>query len=97
MDPVKITCPEWCTESHMETTGWVLHRAELRTVNLRLEAARLGYAPTLFLELMQKDPGETGPVIRLRIGEQRVADLKPNEALSTALRLIGLTDLVISS
>ncbi|WP_344496613.1 DUF6907 domain-containing protein [Nonomuraea monospora] len=87
MDPIKVTCPEWCTESHVETTGWVLHRAELRTVNLRLEGVRLDYTPTLFLELMQQDPGETGPVIRLRIGERRIADLKPNEALSAACAL----------
>ncbi|MFC5834670.1 DUF6907 domain-containing protein [Nonomuraea insulae] len=92
---VTITCPEWCTESHLATTGSVLHRAELRTVNLSLED--VGYTPTLFIELVQQDPGEIGPVIRLRVGELRVADLKPGEALSTALRLIGLTELVIRS
>ncbi|MEV0618526.1 hypothetical protein AB0I81_34725 [Nonomuraea sp. NPDC050404] len=92
-----ITCPEWCTESHLASSDAVLHRADVRAVALGLEGAGRGYTPTLFIELVQQVPSEAGPVIKLRVGEQVIARLMPGEALAAALRLIGLIGLVMES
>lgn len=80
-------CPGWCAGEH---EGEPRHLASLRSVGMSLVPGEA----RLWIDLTQgvDDPE---PVIVLHVEEDVVARLKVSEAVSMALRTIGLAQLVI--